>query len=88
MEQGFKCSLASKWIRILETSSSTTDDPWAWGLSVYVQTGLPTSCTGRTPRNSLEAFNPHAGDHRLGFLEDESKLVAGRVWGGATPAPS
>jgi hypothetical protein len=30
-ERGSKCSLASKWIRILETSPSTADDPWAWG---------------------------------------------------------
>lgn len=55
-EWGTKCSLASKWICILETSPSTTDDPWARRLWICVQRGLPTSCTGRTPRNNLEAF--------------------------------
>lgn len=85
-ERGSKCILASKRICILETSPSTTDDPRAWGLSICM--GLPTSCTGRTPKNSLDAFNPHIGDHRLSFLEDENKLVAGRVLGGASLAPS
>lgn len=76
---GSKCSLTSKRICILETSPAATDGPWAWGLSICVQMGLPTSCTGRTPENSSKALNPHVEDHRFSFLEDESKLVAGRV---------
>lgn len=75
-EPGSKCRLAAKCVCILVTSPSATDDPWVWRLLVSVQMGLPTSCTGGTTGNSSEALNPHAGDHRLSFLEDESKLAS------------
>lgn len=78
-EAGSKCRLASEWVCILVTSQSATDDPWVWRLLVCVQMGLPTPCIGETPGNSSEALNPHVGDHRLSLLEDESKLVSGRV---------